>query len=352
MTKLTRRTFLAGSSALVAATATQWGRAPRAQAQTSELNLYTSRHYDTDDTLYNSFTEATGIQVNMVEASADELIERIKSEGENSPADILITVDAGRLWRAEQDGLFQPVDSETLNNAVPANLRQADGLWFGFSKRARVLMYNRDRVNPTELSTYEDLVDPKWRGRLLTRTSTNIYSQSLTGAMLHHMGAEATEEWARGFVANFARQPEGNDTAQIQAVAAGVGDVAIANSYYLARLMKSEDPADQAVAEQVGMFFPNQGEGERGTHVNISGGGVLRSASNYEAAVQFLEHLVSSQSQQYFASGNNEYPVVAGTPVDPVLDSFGTFQEDEIDASIFGGNNDEALRIMDRAGWL
>jgi iron(III) transport system substrate-binding protein len=350
MRKLTRRTFLAGSSALVAATATQWGRPPRAKAQASALNLYTSRHYDTDDALYNSFTETTGIRVNMVEASADELIERIKSEGDNSPADILITVDAGRLWRAEQDGLFQPVDSAILNSAVPEYLRHPDGQWFGFSKRARVLMYNKDRVNPTELSTYEDLVDPKWSGRLLTRSSTNIYSQSLTGALIHHLGEEATEEWARGFVANFARQPEGNDTAQIQAVAAGVGDVAIANSYYLARLMKSDDPADQAVAEQVGMFFPNQ-DG-RGTHVNISGGGVLRSASNYEAAVQFLEHLVSPEAQQYFATGNNEYPVVDGTEVDPVLASFGTFKEDNIDARIFGSNNDEALRLMDRAGWV
>ena len=352
MRKLTRRTFLAGSSALAAATATQWGRPPRATAQTPTLNLYTSRHYDTDDALYSSFTDATDIRINMVEASADELIERIKSEGANSPADILITVDAGRLWRAEQDDLFQPVDSAILNSRVPEYLRHPDGQWFGFSKRARVLMYNKDRVNPTELSTYEDLVDPKWRGRLLTRTSTNIYSQSLTGAFIHHLGEEATEEWVRGFVANFARQPEGNDTAQIQAVAAGVGDVAIANSYYLARLMKSDDPADQAVAEQVGMFFPNQGEGERGTHVNISGGGVLRSASNYEAAVQFLEHLVSSQSQQYFATGNNEYPVVEGTEIDPVLASFGTFNEDDIDARIFGGNNEAALRLMDRAGWL
>jgi iron(III) transport system substrate-binding protein len=285
----------------------------------------------------------------MVEASADELIERIKSEGDNSPADLLMTVDAGRLWRAEQDGLFQPVDSATLTRAIPANLRHPNGLWFGFSKRARVIMYSKDRVNPAELSTYEALTDPQWRGRILIRSSSNIYNQSLTGALLHHLGPEATEEWARGMVANFARPPEGNDTAQIRAVAAGVGDIAIANSYYLARLLKSDDPADRAVGEQVGMFFPNQRG--RGTHVNISGGGVLRSASNSETAVQFLEHLVSQESQQYFATGNNEYPVVEGTPIDPVLASFGTFVEDDIDARIFGSNNAEALRIMDRAGW-
>jgi len=349
MRKLTRRTFLAGSAAVAAATAVQWGRAPRASAQTGVLNLYTSRHYDTDDTLYQSFTERTGVQVNMVEASADELIERIKSEGANSPADILITVDAGRLWRAEQDGLFQPVSSNVLNSSVPSNLRHPDGLWFGFSKRARVIMYHKDRVNPAELSTYADLVDPKWRGKLLTRSSSNIYSQSLTGAMLHHMGPEATEEWARGLVANFAREPEGGDTAQIQALAAGVGDIAISNSYYLVRMLKSEDPAERAVAEQVGMFFPDQRG--NGTHVNISGGGVLQNARNYEAAVQFLEHLVSAESQQYFATGNNEYPVVEGTPIDSTLASFGTFKADSLDARVFGSNNEEALRIMDRAGW-
>lgn len=350
MRKLTRRTFLAGSAAVAAATATQWARAPRAAAQASgTLNLYTSRHYDTDDALYSSFTERTGVQVNMVEASADELIERIKSEGSNSPADILITVDAGRLWRAEQDGLFQPISSSVLTSAVPANLRHPDGLWFGFSKRARVIMYHKDRVNPAELSTYEDLVDPKWRGKLLTRSSSNIYSQSLTGAMLHHLGAEATEEWARGLVANFAREPEGGDTAQIQALAAGVGDIAISNTYYLVRMLKSEDPSERAIAEQVGIFFPNQRD--RGTHVNISGGGVLRSAPNYEAAVRFLEHLVSPESQQYFATGNNEYPVVEGTSIDSTLASFGTFVEDSLDARVFGSNNDEALQIMDRAGW-
>jgi iron(III) transport system substrate-binding protein len=313
------------------------------------VNLYSSRHYDTDDLVYDGFREATGIRVNLVEAEADQLIERIKSEGQNSPADILMTVDAGRLWRAEQEDLFQVVDSAVLIEAVPENLRHPDGLWFGLTKRARVIMYNKDTVDPSELSTYEDLVDPKWQGRVLTRSSTNIYSQSLVGSMIAAHGAEDTEAWAQGLVANFARDPEGGDTDQIKAVAAGLGDIAIANTYYLARLAKSDNAEDQAIAEQIGVFFPNQDN--RGTHVNISGAGVVKTAPHPEAAVQFLEYLVSPEAQQIFAESNNEYPVVEGVAIDSVVASFGEFKEDPLNASVFGSNNPEALRITDRAGW-
>lgn len=349
--KMTRRVFISSGAAIAAIAAHQLGRpaAVRAQSTGRQLNLYSARHYDTDDALYQSFTDRTGIQVNLVEAEADQLIERIKSEGANSPADILVTVDAGRLWRAQQDNLLEPVTSTVLTQAVPANLRDPDGHWFGLSKRARVIMYSKDRVNPSELSTYEDLADPKWRGRLLVRSSTHVYNQSLTGAILAARGAQETEEWARGVVANFARPPEGNDTAQIQAVAAGQGDIAITNTYYLARLMKSENPEERAIAEQVGAFFPNQRD--RGTHINISGGGVLRTSRNKEAAVQFLEHMVSREAQQIFAMGNNEYPVVPETPVDSVVQSLGQFKEDSLNAAVFGRNNSEALQIMDRAGW-
>lgn len=354
MNKITRRTFLSVGTAAATVAIGQFGKA-RAQSpvirvaqSNTVLNLYSARHYDTDTALYDSFTAATGIKVNLIEAEADALIERIKSEGANSPADVFITVDAGRLWRAEQEGLFQPVTSEKLQ-AVPANLRHPQGLWVGLSKRARVIMYDKTKVNPAELSTYEALTDPKWRGQILVRSSSNVYNQSLVGALMEVLGVPKTEEWAKGIVANFARPPEGNDTAQIKACAAGVGSIAIANTYYLPRLAKSEDPAERAIAEKIGVFFPNQRD--RGTHVNISGGGVLKNAPNREAAVKFLEHLVSPASQEIFAKSNSEYPVVAGVPLDPVLEAYGNFRDDSVNAMIFGRNNANALQVMDRAGW-
>jgi iron(III) transport system substrate-binding protein len=349
MHKLTRRSFLVAGGATLALSAAQLNRPRRARAQTGEINLYSSRHYNTDDALYDGFTEQTGIRVNLIEGSGDELRERILSEGANSPADIYMTVDAGRLWRAEQEGLFAPVSSSILEERIPANLRSPDGLWFGFSKRARVIMYNRDRVNPAELSTYEALAEPKWGGRILIRTSSNIYNVSLVAGMIETLGEEATEEWAANFASNLAREPEGNDTAQIRAVAAGLGDVAIANSYYLARLGKSDDPADQEVFERVGIFFPNQSD--RGTHVNISGAGVLRTAPNPNAAIAFLEYLSTPTAQEFFAQGNNEYPVVEGTELDPLLASFGDFIEDDVNVEAYGSNAEAAVRLTDRVGW-
>ncbi|MGB3200030.1 MAG: Fe(3+) ABC transporter substrate-binding protein [Nodosilinea sp.] len=351
--KLGRRAFLGTGAAATAVALGQLRQRP-ASAQFGfgrgrAVNLYSSRHYDTDDQIYEGFREATGIRVNLVEAEADQLIERIKSEGQNSPADLLVTVDAGRLWRAEQEGMFQPVTSSVLNAAIPENLRHPDGLWYGLTKRARVIVYNKDTVNPAELSTYEALADPKWRGRILVRSSTNIYNQSLVGSMIAAHGAEETEEWARGLVANLARNPEGGDTDQIKAVAAGLGDIAIANTYYFARLAKSDSAEDRAVVEGLGVFFPNQSD--RGTHVNISGAGVVKTAPNAEAAVQFLEYLASPEAQRIFAESNNEYPVVEGVAVDSVVASFGDFKEDSLNASVFGSNNPEALRITDRAGW-
>ncbi|QQE66223.1 Fe(3+) ABC transporter substrate-binding protein [Leptolyngbya sp. BL0902] len=353
--KLGRRAFL-GAGAAATAIAVGGLKSQSAQAQFpwfrnrgQVVNLYSSRHYDTDEQLYDGFRQATGIRVNVVEAEADQLIERIRSEGQNSPADLLMTVDAGRLWRAEQEGLFQAVNSSVLTGAIPDHLRHPDGQWFGLTQRARVLMYHKDRVNPSELSSYEDLVDPKWRGRILTRSSTNIYSQSLVGSLIAAHGSEETETWARGLVANLARDPQGGDTDQIRAVAAGLGDVAISNTYYLARLIKSDNAADRAVAEAIGVFFPNQND--RGTHVNISGAGVLRSAPNAAAAIQFLEYLVSPEAQRIFAESNNEYPVVEGVAIDSVVASFGEFRADPLNAAVFGRNNPEALRITDRAGW-
>jgi iron(III) transport system substrate-binding protein len=341
---LNRRAILAGT--VLAAGLV--GLPALATAQSGELNLYSSRHYDTDEALYAEFTEKTGITINRIQAGADELIERMISEGANSPADVLITVDAGRLERADEAGLLQPVESEVLAERIPEYLRDPENKWFGFSKRARVIMYACDRVeNPPQ--TYEALADEEWKGRLLIRSSTNIYNQSLTGAILAESGEEATEEWARGIVANLAREPRGGDTDQIRAVAAGEGDLAVANTYYLGNLIRSDNPDDRAVAEQICVVFPNQ-DG-RGTHVNISGGGVTAHAPNPEAAKLFLEYLASDSAQRYFAEGNSEYPVVEGVATPEWIQRFGDFKEDSLSAETFAKNNAEALMITDRAGW-
>jgi iron(III) transport system substrate-binding protein len=349
MSKYSRRFFLRASAATAAVAASQLGKIKPALTQSKQINLYSSRHYNTDNELYDLFTEQTGIQVNLIEGNADELIERIESEGANSPADVLITVDAGRLWRAEQAGLFAPVTSQVLTEKIPANLRHPDNLWFGFTKRARAIVYNKNNVAPSDLSTYEDLADPKWQDRLVIRSSSNIYNQSLVAGLIEVHGEQAVEEWAKGVVGNFARPPEGNDTAQIEAVAAGLADLAVVNTYYLPRYAKDADPRQQAIFEQIGVFFPNQED--RGTHVNVSGGGLVKTAPNPEAAIAFLEFLVSPEAQAFFAQGNDEYPVLEGVPVDPIVADFGTFKEDTVNVSAYGKNNAQAVQIMDRAGW-
>ena len=314
-----------------------------------EVNVYSARHYDTDVALFEDFTEQTGITVNLIEGDADELIERVRSEGENSPADVLITTDAGRLWRAEDAGLLASVESEALASAVPENLRHPEGQWFGLTKRARVLVYNTETVDPAELSTYENLAELEWEGRVCIRSSGNVYNQSLLASIIAAEGAEAAETWAQGLVENLARSPQGGDTDQIKAVAAGECDVAVVNHYYYARLAASEDAADQEVAAATALFFPNQ-EG-RGTHVNISGAAVLESAPNRENAVQFLEFLATPEAQEVFASGNYEYPVVEGVEMAAIVQDFGDFTEDTLNVAVLGENNPEAVRIMDRVGW-
>jgi iron(III) transport system substrate-binding protein len=320
-----------------------------AGASAAEVNVYSSRHYDTDKALYENFTAATGIKVNLIEGKEDELIERMRNEGGNSPADMLITVDAGRLHRAQQAGVLQPVATEILTKAVPAHLREPEGYWYGLSKRARILVYNIAAVKPEELSSYEGLTDPKWKGRVLIRSSTNVYNQSLAGSILAALGEKGAEDWAKGVVANLARKPQGGDTDQIKAVAAGEGDVAVSNTYYYARIVGSSKPEDQAIAAKLGVFFPNQKD--RGTHVNVSGAGVAKNAPNKDNAVKFLEYLVSPAAQKLFAEGNYEYPVVEGAPVHPVVAAWGPFKEDQLNAGVYGKNNSEALKIMDRAGW-
>ena len=314
-----------------------------------EVNLYSSRHYDTDVALYDAFTEQTGIAVNLIEGDADQLIERIKAEGRNSPADVLITVDAGRLWRADEAGLLQPVSSTVLDERIPAAVRHPEGKWFGLSQRLRGIAYAKDRVDPSEITSYEELADPKWQGRICIRSSTNVYNQSLVASMIEANGVEATEAWARGLVDNLARPPQGGDTDQIKAVAAGECDVAVVNHYYLVRLIESEAADERAVAEQVGIIFPNQDE--RGAHANVSGAGVVATAPNRENAVKFLEYLTTPEAQAYFAQGNYEFPVVEGVKPDPVLEEWGEIKTDAVNAARLGENNPKAVKLMDRVGW-
>ncbi len=322
---------------------------PSESASAGELNLYSSRHYDTDVALYNNFTEATGIKINLIEAGADELIERIKSEGEASPADLLITVDAGRLWRAEQAGIFQPIDSPVLKERLPEHMRHPDGLWVGLSKRARVIVYNAEAGLPEPLSDYSDLANPSHKGKVCIRSSSNIYNMSLMAGIVSRVGEAVAEKWAAGVVTNFARAPQSNDTGQIRAVASGECQIGVANTYYLARLAASDDPADQAVASAVNIVFPDQ-EGN-GTHINISGAGLVRTAPNAENAVKFLEYLTSDAAQLLFANGNNEYPAVPGIAASSVVVGLGEFKEDMLNASELGINQSVAIMVFDRAGW-
>lgn len=315
----------------------------------AEVNLYSSRHYDTDQKLYAEFTAQTGIEVNLVQASANALLERLKREGRNSPADLLITVDAGNLGRAQAAGLLQPVESKVLEAAIPASLRESGGHWFGLTMRARVIMYHKDRVKPSELSTYEALADPKWKGRILIRSSNNIYNQSLVASLLAAHGVEATEAWARAVVANMARKPKGGDRDQIRAVGAGEGDIAVANTYYLGGLLASRKPKERELAAKIGVFFPNQ-EG-RGAHVNISGAGVTSHARNKANAVRLLEFLVRPESQKVFAEANHEYPVRLGVARSAIVDAWGPFKADSLNVGKLSEFNGEAVRLMDRAGW-
>jgi iron(III) transport system substrate-binding protein len=340
-----RRHVLAGLTAAGAGLA-----APSVlRAQAKEVNLYSSRHYDTDEALYSNFTKATGITVNRIEAGPDPLIERMKAEGANSPADVFISVDAGRIEAARAAGLLQPLRSEAMDRLVPVNLRDPDGHWFAFSYRARVIMYDKDKVKPADIARYEDLADPRWKGKVLTRSSTNIYSQSLTGSVLAANGPEKTEAWCRGLVANLARAPKGGDTDQIRAVAAGEGELAVSNTYYLGKLIRENKPADAELIRKIGVLFPNQGD--RGTHLNISGGGLAATARNKDNAQKFLEYLLTPEAQSYLAAGNDEYPVVAGVAAQKSIAGFGAFKQDSLNARVFARNNADALKIMDRAGW-
>ena len=346
-----RRTFLASGAALSTIAIHQSLTARSSFAQSGKvLNLYSARHYDADNQIYEGFLKKTGIKINLVEAPADKLIERVKNEGANSPADVMITVDAGNLWRIQQAGLFQKVPmTSSLYNSVDSGLRDSDGNWFGFAKRVRVIIYNKSKIQSSEIARYEDLADSKWRGRLSVRSSGNIYNQSLVASIIEASDESKTEAWAKGVVANLAKKPSGNDTAQIKAVASGESDLTIANTYYLSRLANSGKAEDREIASKVGVIFPNQGD--RGAHVNISGGGIAKYSPNPEAALQYLEYLASPEAQAIFAGNNFEYPVIAGVQLRMSLIGYGDFKKDAINVKVFGEKNAQAIKVMDRSGW-
>ncbi|MFC7286941.1 Fe(3+) ABC transporter substrate-binding protein [Herminiimonas glaciei] len=325
-----------------------------AQAQEKVLNLYSARHYQTDELLYSNFTKQTGIKINRIEADDNALFERLKNEGKNSPADVIVMVDAARIWRAEIEGFFQPVKSAVLNTRIPANLRGKDDgqgpEWFGFSTRARVIVYNKASVNPADVATYESLADPKNKGKVCTRSGSHPYNLSLIGSMIERDGEKATEQWAKGMVANFARPPRGGDTDQIKGVASGECGVAIANSYYYVRMLRSTKPEDVAAMKNVGFVWPNAKTS--GTHFNIAGGGVAKNAPHREAAVKFLEYLASDEAQAYFADGNNEWPAVKKVRVkNEALESLGAYKMENVSIAAIGKNQIAAQKILDRVGY-
>lgn len=319
------------------------------QKEEKVVNIYTDRHYDTDQALYDRFTEETGITVNVVKAKSDELLERLNTEGEDTEADLLVTSDVGRLFRAGEMGIIKPFESETVETNVPSHLRAEDNLWTALTVRARVITYALDRVDPSTLSTYEALTEPEWAGRVVVRSSSNIYNQSLLASFIAINGEETAKEWAAGLVANMARTPEGNDRDQMKAVVAGEGDVAIVNTYYVGKLLNSSDAYEVEVGEQIGVFFPNQDT--NGTHINISGAALTEHGKNSAAATELIEFLTSEAAQSDYANANYEYPVNEAVEPSELLRSFGEFKIQDVDLSLLGAYNDEAVKIFNEVGW-
>ncbi|MEO1538136.1 MAG: extracellular solute-binding protein [Pseudomonadota bacterium] len=313
-----------------------------------EVNLYSSRHYDTDERLYSDFTEATGITVNRIEGNADELIARMEAEGANSPVDVFLTVDTVRMTRAKEMGLLQPVESPILEEAIPAYLQDDDNQWFAFSQRARILFYDKADV-PNPPQTYQDLANPEYEGMVCIRSSSNVYTQNIIAALTAHLGEEAITDWAKGVVANFARDPQGGDTDQLRGIVSGECDIAMSNTYYFARALRRDVSGLSDSTDMIGWVFPNQDD--IGAHMNISGAGVATNAPNKDNAIKFLEYLVSEQAQQYFSAGNDEYPAVPGVGLAPSVAALGIFRPDAIALSDIADNVGAAQRILGEAGW-
>ena len=325
------------------------GTLASAYVSAAEVNVYSARSEELIKPALDRFSEETGIEVNLITESADALIRRIELEGMNSPADVLLTVDAGRLFRAKEAGILAPVDSEILNQRIPSAYRDPEGEWYGLSLRSRVIMFDKSRVDASEIARYEDLADPKWQGQVCIRSSGNIYNQSLLASLIEHLGEQATQDWAEGLVANMARRPQGGDRDQIRAVVAGQCKLAVANTYYLAGMLNSSVAADVEVAHQIGVLWPNQAD--RGAHMNVSGAGVIKTAKNPDEALQLIEFLSDDYAQQWYAEVNNEYSVREDIATSAILQQFGDFKADELNLEVLGRNNAAAVRLADRAGW-
>lgn len=313
------------------------------------VNLYTDRHYESDDALYQKFTDQTGIKVNVVKGKPDELIERLKTEGADSEADLLVLADAGKLHQAKVAELLQTASSEILNSNIPEKFRDRDGQWFGMTKRARVIVYSKERVNPSDLSTYADLTDPRWEKKILIRSSENIYNQSLLASFIELNGKDAAKTWAAGIVKNMARDPEGGDRDQAKAIAAGLGDVAVMNTYYFGQMLNSSDIEEKKVAEALGVFFPDQNGS--GTHVNISGVGLTKVSKNTAEAIDLMEFLSGEEAQKLYAEANYEYPVNPKVEPSELLKSWGTFKEQDIPLNVLGDLNTDSVRLFGEVGW-
>tara|TARA_B100001113_G_scaffold353743_2_gene359492 strand:- start:3423 stop:4442 length:1020 start_codon:yes stop_codon:yes gene_type:complete len=315
------------------------------------VNMYSQRHYDVDQKQYDNFEDKTGIKVNVIKANADELIQRIKNEGENSPADLFITVDVGKLWQAADMGLLQEYGDKSLTDGIPESLIDKNGFWIPVTYRSRVLVYSNERVEKSELSTYEDLANPKWKGRLLVRSSSNSYNQALMSSLVANLGEDATQEWTKSVVSNFARDPKGNDRDQVKAIAAGQGDVAIVNSYYIGLLLSSENEEEVNAGNAISVFFPNQGEGERGSHINVSGVALAKNSPNKSNALKLIEYLTSDEAQEIYVNNTFEYSVKPNIEPNDIVKEWGAFRKDPLDLNMLGVRRNDAIRIFDAGGW-
>ena len=317
----------------------------------NEINIYSQRHYEVDRIQYENFEKNTGIKVNVIKAGADELLERLKNEGENTPADLFVTVDAGKLQKGVEMGLFQKIDNSVINSNVSDDLKDQNGYWIPITYRARLLVYSNDRVSESDLSTYEDLANEKWRNRLLVRSSTNAYNQALMSSLYANLGKKAVTDWSTDVVANFARDPKGNDRDQVKAIAAGQGDIAIVNSYYIGLLLSSEKQSEVDAGNAVSVFFPNQGKNERGTHINISGFAMTKNAPNKENAIKLLEYLTGVEAQNTYVNNSYEYPANPNVLPSKIVQSWGDFKRDTLDLNTLGTYRYDAIRVFDQTGW-
>ena len=319
--------------------------------KSNEINIYSQRHYDSDKMQYKKFEEKTGIKVNVTKAGADELIQRLKNEGDNSQADLFITVDVGKLWQASDMGLFQKFDDKKVFNNIDPQFLDKNGYWVPLTYRSRVVVYSNERVKKEDLSTYEDLANEKWRGRLLVRSSSNAYNQALMSSLVANLGPEAVTSWSEAVVKNFARDPKGSDRDQVKAIAAGQGDIAIVNSYYIGLLLASEKEEEINAGKAVSVFFPNQGDGERGAHINVSGIALAKNAPNKENAIELIKYLTSVEGQETYVNNSYEYSVNPNVKPDEIVQAWGEFKKDPVDLNMLGVKRDEAIRIFDKTGW-